>query len=170
MNIHDKTAKFAAVLAPVALVAIPAAAPAMAQVQYRQEISNNLSRCSADKGPAVYITVDGIKSSSGKIRVQSYRGTEGDWLEKGRWLSRIEVPAKAGSMTFCVPLPAAGTYGVAVRHDAHGNGKTDISQDGGGMSNNPGINIFNLGKPYFRKTAFAVNGGVESIRIRMRYM
>ena len=124
-----------------------------------------------DNSPAdLYVTVDGVKSSQGKIRVQAYRGVEQDWLEKGRWLSRIEVPAKAGTMTFCVPLPAAGTFGIAVRHDANGNGKTDLSQDGGGMSNNPSLNIFNLGKPNYRKTAFTVSGGVQSIRIRMRYM
>ena len=160
----------AAWAAPLAVVVAPAAAPAMAQTQYRQEIANNLSRCTSDKGPAVYVTVDGVKSSEGKVRVQAYRGVEQDWLKKGRWLSRIEVPAKAGTMTFCVPLPASGAYGIAVRHDANGNGKTDLSQDGGGMSNNPSINIFNLGKPSYRKTAFTVNGTVESIRIRMKYM
>lgn len=170
MILRSKSVMTAAATAPLALAALPVAAPAMAQVQYRQEITNNLSRCTSDKGPAAYVTVDGVKSSQGKIRVQAYRGVEQDWLEKGRWLSRIEVPAKAGTMTFCVPLPAAGTFGIAVRHDANGNGKTDLSQDGGGMSNNPSLNIFNLGKPNYRKTAFTVSGGVQSIRIRMRYM
>ncbi|MCM3274417.1 DUF2141 domain-containing protein, partial [Paenibacillus elgii] len=32
------------------------------------------------------------------------------------------------SMTVCVPLPEAGVYGIAVRHDVNGNGKTDISK------------------------------------------
>ena len=42
------------------------------------------------------------------MRVQLYRATKADWLEKGRWLNRIEAPARAGSMTFCMPVPAAG--------------------------------------------------------------
>jgi len=117
-----------------------------AQGQYRQKISNNMATCRGS-GPAVRVTVTGIKSSSGKLRVQSYRGTKAEWLEKGKWLNRIEAPARAGSMTFCMPVPASGTYGVAVRHDVNGNGKTDIRKDGGAMSNNPSINIFNLGKP-----------------------
>ena len=73
-------------------------------------------------------------------------------------------------MSFCLPVPEAGTYAVAVRHDVNGNGKTDITRDGGGMSNNPSINIFNLGKPSVRQTAFAVGNEVKAITITLRYM
>ncbi|MCU0948923.1 MAG: DUF2141 domain-containing protein, partial [Porphyrobacter sp.] len=51
-----------------------------------------------------------------------------------------------------------------------GNGKTDISKDGGGMSNNPSINIFNLGKPKYTKVGVAVGDEVKSIRIQMKYL
>lgn len=156
-----------AILAAAAL-ALPSAAPA--EAQYRHKIANDLSRCYAGSGPAVMITVNGIESSTGVVRVQSYRGTAQDWLEKGRWLNRIEAPAREGTMTFCMPVPSAGTYGIAVRHDVNANGKTEITRDGGGMSNNPGINIFNLGKPSYKKTAIAVGNGVTSIRIIMKYM
>jgi uncharacterized protein (DUF2141 family) len=118
----------------------------------------------------VNVTVTGIKSGAGNVRVQLYRATKQDWLATGRWLYRIEVPARAGTMTFCVPAPEAGSYGVAVRHDINGNGDTDLTQDGGGMSNNPSINIFNLGKPSYSKTAFQVGGEPRAITIRMRYM
>lgn len=144
------------------------ATPALAQ--FRSTIPNSPSKCKAGAGPAVKVTVSGIKSSTGKMRVQLYRGIKSDWLKKGRWLNRIETNARAGTMTFCMPVPASGTYGIAVRHDTNGNGKTDIRKDGGGMSNNPSINIFNLGKPSYKKTAFPVSGGVKSISIRMKYM
>lgn len=159
--------KIAATGAALTLAAGGIAAPAMAQ--YRQMIGNDMSKCAAGAGPAVKVTVTGIKSSSGKIRVQTYRGTKAEWLESGKWLSRIETSARAGSMTFCLPVSEAGTYGVAVRHDVNGNGKTDIRTDGGAMSNNPSINIFNLGKPSYKKTAFAIGNGVTSITINMRY-
>ena len=159
--------------AAVALVAgtMLLAAPAQvhAQPQYRQTISNNLAKCSSSAGPAVKVTVSGIKASSGKIRIQSYKGTKADWLEKGRWLNRIEAPAKAGSMTFCLPVPGPGEYGIAVRHDLNGNGDTDLREDGGAMSNNPSINVFNLGKPSYKKTAFTVGSGVTSITLSMKY-
>ena len=141
---------------------------APAQAQYREAISNDPAQCRGD-GPAVSVTVTGIKSSAGRMRVQLYRATKADWLEKGRWIHRIEAPARAGSMTFCMPVPAAGSYGIAVRHDANANGETDLTQDGGGVSNNPSINLFNLGKPSFDKAAVQVSG-VRSITITMRYM
>jgi uncharacterized protein (DUF2141 family) len=144
------------------------ALPGIAQAQYRQEIANDASRCA--RGPAVRITVTGIKSSAGTMRVQLYRGTREDWLESGRWLRRIETRAQAGTMSFCMPVSQAGTYAIAVRHDVNGNGKTDLSQDGGGMSNNPSINILNLGKPSYDKTAVSVGNEVKSISVRMRYM
>ena len=128
-----------------------------------------MRQCAPGAGPAVRVTVRGIKSASGKIRVQSYRGNKAEWLEKGKWLHRIEAPARKGTMTFCVPLPGPGNYAIAARHDANGNGKTDITQDGGAMSNNPSINIFNLGKPGIDKTRFTVGEGVERMSITMLY-
>jgi len=150
------------------MLALGTAMPALAQ--YKQEVRNDMRRCTAGEGPAVAVTVDGVKSSAGNVRVQSYRATPDDWLQKGRWLSRIEVPARAGTMTFCVPVPTAGRYAIAVRHDVNGNGNTDIRNDGGAMSNNPSINIFNLGKPSYTKTGFEVGRGVKSIRVQMRYL
>lgn len=146
-----------------------ASTPLAAQ-QYGQRTANDLSKCSSAAASAVKVTVRGIETSSGNIRVQSYRGIKSDWLKKGKWLHRIETPAKAGTMTFCMPISAPGTYGIAVRHDKNGNGKTDITKDGGGMSGNPSINIFNLGKPSYKKTRFSVGEGVTSITINMRYM
>ena len=147
-------------------LALGAAVPLHAQ--YRQTIGNNMATCRGN-GPAVLVTVDGVKASKGRIRVQSYRANAADWLKKGRWINRIDAAARAGTMTFCVPVPSSGSYGIAVRHDLDGDGETDLSSDGGGMSNNPSINIFNLGKPSYTKTAFAVDG-VKSIRIHLRYM
>ena len=152
----------------IALTGLALAAPAHAQ--YRQKLVNDPDKCSGGNGPAVNVTISGIEKSSGTIRVQSYRGTKADWLAKGKWIYRIEAPARAGTMRICMPLPAPGTYGIAVRHDVNGNGKTDIASDGGAMSNNPSINVFNLGKPSYRKTAFSVGERVESISVNMRYM
>jgi uncharacterized protein (DUF2141 family) len=135
-----------------------------------QEISNDLSRCAAGKGPAVLVSVRGVKESTGKIRVQSYPATGSAWLTKGRWLHRVESRASAGNMTFCLPVPSEGTYGIAVRHDRNANGKTDIREDGGGFSNNPSINIFNLGKPSASKVAFQAGPGVTRISINLKYM
>ena len=155
--------KFFAVLA-AALVLVSGTAVA------GQEVSNDLSRCAAGKGPAVLVSVRGVKESAGRVRVQSYPATGGAWLAKGRWLHRVESRADAGNMSFCIPLPAEGKYGIAVRHDRNANGKTDISQDGGGFSNNPSISILNLGKPSVSKVAFQAGPGVTRIAINLKYM
>ncbi|WP_293970147.1 DUF2141 domain-containing protein [Sphingopyxis sp.] len=133
-----------------------------------EKIPNDMARCSGD-GATVLATVRGIKQVQGTMRVQSYRATKADWLKKGRWLKRIDVQAAAGTMRFCIPVDAPGRYAIAVRHDLNGNGKTDIFTDGGGMSNNPSISVWNLGKPSYKKVAFAVDGRT-AIRIDMKYM
>src|SRR5262245_17041542 len=104
-----------AVLPALALASLAAASsPVLAD---GQRIGNDLRRCDGD-GPAVRVTVTSIRSSTGTIRVQSYHGTASEWLVSGRWLARIEVPARQGTMAFCVPVGSGGTYGIAVRHDA----------------------------------------------------
>lgn len=150
------------------LVAI-AAIPAPAAAQYQNEIRHSVAPCQGS-GPAVWINVTDVASSQGTLRVQLYRGTSADWLESGRWLNRIELPARQGAMQVCMPVPAAGDYAIAIRHDQNGNGRTDIRSDGGGMSNNPSINIFNLGRPGIDRTRFSIGREVKSMAIRMRYM
>ena len=157
--------KFAASIALSTTILI-SSAPAFASGQV---IPNDLGKCKAGAGPAVLVNVSGVKESNGKMRVQTYRGISSEWLKTGAWLHRVEAPAKTGNMQFCLPVPAAGTYAVAIRHDINGNGKTDIFGDGGGMSNNPSVNIFNLGKPSYKKTAFTVGNEVKSINISMKY-
>jgi uncharacterized protein (DUF2141 family) len=160
-----KNRKIAAAL--VMVLALPLGAPALAQSN--ETIPNDMARCRGD-GPAVRVTVTDIKAGTGTMRMQLYRATKQDWLATGRWIYRIQVPARAGSMTFCMPVPQAGSYAIALRHDVNDNGKTDLTVDGGAMSNNPSINIFNLGKPSVDKAAFSIGNEVKPISIRMRYL
>ncbi len=136
-------------------------------------IENDLSRCNSGDITAVLVTVQGIRTATGLIRVQSYPATEAAWLEKGQWLNRIEQRAKIGDMQFCLPVPKSGNYAIAVRHDKNNNGKTDISGDGGGFSQNPKISAFRaiLGKSVVpvKKASFFAGSGVTRINILMRY-
>lgn len=154
----------------VALVAMVGLALVSGGAVASQELNNDMSRCTLGNGPAVLVQVRGIKEAAGKVRVQSYPAIAGAWLAKGRWLHRVETPASAGSMNICIPVPSEGKYGIAVRHDRNGNGKTDISQDGGGFSNNPSISILNLGRPSVNKVAFDAGPGVTRITVNLKYM
>lgn len=154
----------------LAVGALLGAAPAWS---HGQEIGNDLGRCAATAhGPAVLVDVRGFASATGNVRLQSYPATRDAWLTKGAWLHRVEVAAKPsnGVMRICLPVPEPGKYGIAVRHDRDGNGKTDLARDGGGFSNNPSISIFNLGKPAVEKAAFQAGPGVTRITINLRYM
>jgi uncharacterized protein (DUF2141 family) len=154
----------------IAAIAVLATLPFAGMAVAGTPVSNDMSKCAAGKGPAVKVVVSGVKASSGKVRVQSYPATKAAWLAKGRWLNRIETGARAGTMSFCMPISGAGNYGIAVRHDKNGNGATDISSDGGGFSNNPSISILNLGKPAVGKVSFYAGPGVTTISINMKYM
>ena len=63
-----------AVSAPVfvgtGVLALAVAVPA--QAQYKRHVTHNLAVCNGD-GPAVRISVSGVKSSAGTLRVQLYR-------------------------------------------------------------------------------------------------
>ena len=161
----DRNRKIAGAL--LIALALPLAAPVLAQ---NRDANPHDRRKGRGSGPAVLVTVTEIKSGTGTMRMQLYRATRQDWLARGRWIYRIQVPARAGTMTFCMPVPQPGSYGIAIRHDVNGNGDTDLTQDGGGMSNNPSINVFNLGKPSVDKVAINVGQEVKAISIRMRYL
>mgnify|MGYP000968399053 CR=1 FL=1 len=163
--VHRRSAAAIIGAALLGSIAVPA------QAQFQNEIVHNPAPCRAGRGPAVSVTLTGIKPGGGTMRVQLYRGIKADWLESGRWVNRIELPARGGTMQVCMPVPVPGTYAIAVRHDLNNNGHTDLRTDGGGMSNNPSINIFNLGRPSYTRTAFPVAAGeVKAMTIQMKYM
>lgn len=147
-----------------------ALAPLPAQAQYEQKIRNDMSKCAPGSGPAIRVTITDIKSGTGNVRLHSYYARQSDWLKKGKWLKRIDIPAKAGTMTFCIPVDAPGDYAIGARHDKNGNDEDDITIDGAAMSNDPPINIWNLGKPNVKKASFRVGNGVTNVIMRMRYL
>jgi uncharacterized protein (DUF2141 family) len=156
--------------ASLVLAAASMAAGLPAAAQFRNKITNDPAKCRDGGSSAVKVEISGITPAHGVLRVQLYPGTAADWLKAGHWLNRIEIPARGSAATVCMPVPGPGTYAIAVRHDVNGNGKTDLRADGGGMSNNPAVSIFNLGKPSYQKTAFSVGSAVKTISIRMRYV
>lgn len=156
------------------VLAAALAAPVAAQgYVYGRAMNNDLEQCAAGKGPAVRITVTGLKSSSGNLFVRAYPATKSDWLVSKRYVIRIDAKPQAGSMSVCVPLPAEGAFAIAVQHDANGNRKTDVSTDGAGMSNNPGIKKI-LGlipqAPSVDKARFTAGPGVTRMTISMQYL
>jgi uncharacterized protein (DUF2141 family) len=161
--------KIASIVAAALAATLSVPSSAAGEAPFRHKVANDSDVCHGS-GPAVNVRISGITPGSGTLRVQLYRANPADWLKSGRWLNRVEVQAHGPSATVCMPVPGPGKYGIAVRHDVNGNGHTDITTDGGGMSNNPPVNVFNLGKPSYDKAAFAVGREVKTISIQMRYL
>ncbi len=160
-------------LAALALAAVLAAPVAAQSYAYGRAVGNDLGQCAAGKGPAVRVTVTGLKSSAGNLFVRAYPAQKSDWLVSKRYVIRVDAKPQAGSMTVCVPLPSTGDFAIAVQHDVNGNRKTDITTDGAGMSNNPGFKKV-LGiipqAPPLEKVRFSAGPGVTRMTISMIYL
>jgi uncharacterized protein (DUF2141 family) len=115
---------------------------------------------------AVLVNVHGLKSRSGRVRVQIYNSA--NFLVKGKRVRRIDVPVTATSMPICVALPGAGTYAVAVRHDVNGNNESGDWSDGGGFSRNPKLSLLRL-KPSFDQVSVTVGAGVRPVNVVLNY-
>lgn len=145
-------------------VAVIVASPAVADPR---EASPNDPTCRAGGKPAVLVSVAGLKNGLGKVRVQAYGPGPRNHLAKGKWAGRVDVPLGGRrALDICLPLPAAGTYSVAVRHDANANKKSDWN-DGAGFSRNPQLNL--AGKPSFADTAVRVGNEPARVRVIVNY-
>lgn len=157
MTIHSKS-KW------LALGAVAVSAAALADPR---ESRPNDPTCARGGAPAVLVHVAGLKNGAGKVRVQAYGPGAGKYLKKGEWAGRVDVPLSGRrSVDICLPLPAAGSYSIAVRHDSNANRKSDWN-DGAGFSRNPKLSL--LGRPSFGETAVAVARGPAKIRVVINY-
>jgi uncharacterized protein (DUF2141 family) len=146
------------------LSAVLLAVPAFAD---HRETSPDDPSCAKGGVPAVLVHVAGLKNGAGQVRVQAYGPGSANYLKKGRWAGRVDVAVSGRrSLDVCLPLPAAGQYSVAVRHDANANRKSDWN-DGAGFSRNPRLSL--LGRPSFGETAVAVQRGPARINVVLNY-
>lgn len=152
----------------VSVVAAVAAMPLTAASANAAPIGPDAQVCERGDAPAVLVRVPALKERSGKLRVQIYGDNPANFLAKGQWLKRIDLPVTgSGPMNICVALPSAGRFAVAVRHDLDGNGKSGWS-DGGGFSRNPNLSLFKL-KPDYRDVAVTVGDGVKPLDVYLNY-
>ncbi len=150
----------------LAVLAVPMV-PALAA-----PIGPHAALCAAG-GRSVTVRVTGFRVRTGRVRVQLYAANPATFLERGRWLQRIEVPATgSGDLEICVPVATAGRYAVMVRHDANANGDNDRA-DGAGFSGNPRVSVLDLAlrrKPPIERVAFAVGAANVSQRVVLNYV
>lgn len=118
------------------------------------------------EGAAIRVAIEGLRDRRGLVRLQLYSDDPRTFLEKGKRLARIEVPAETGT-SLCMPLPGPGRFALYVLHDRAGNRKADPFSDGFGFSNNPRLR---MSRPDVRDVAFDAPAGVSAMTIRINYI
>lgn len=157
-----------------ALVALAPAAAA-AQVESNPNLGKAEGQCRANEaGPAVLITVAGLKDRGGQLRAELYPDNDRDFLQDdnilinaGKTFRRVEMAVPgSGAVQMCIRTPGPGAYTLSLLHDRDANRKFGLSNDGVGFPNNPRLG---LSKPKAAAVRFQTGSGVTQITIRMNY-
>lgn len=155
-----------------------AVAPAIASAQVRSSPSLGIAegRCRPNEpGPALLITVTGLKDRGGTIKAELYPANQEDFLQDdnvlvnaGKTFRRavVAVP-QSGPVEICLRAPSAGTFALSLLHDRDGNGRFGLSTDGVGFGANP--DGLGPSKPRVAVARVTVGGGVTPVTVRMMY-
>ncbi|PKB26003.1 uncharacterized protein (DUF2141 family) [Novosphingobium kunmingense] len=125
---------------------------------------------SAAGGASLAVTISGIKSSKGVIRLAVCPPAAGFPECKGHMVKAADLAIDKGKAHAVFSGLAPGSYAISVFHDANGNGRLDtfagIPREGYGFSANPG---FKPRAPRFDEAKIDLDGDAAT-EIRMRYI
>ncbi|MCF8471222.1 MAG: DUF2141 domain-containing protein [Sphingomonadaceae bacterium] len=159
----------------LALAIIGASVSVHASVPPKAERGRSGADCrAAETGPAVNVSVIGLKDRRGKLILELYPDNDADFLQSDKLLIAAGKPFRrvpmtvpsAGPVSICIRAPAPGRYALAILHDRDDNGKFGLSGDGVGFANNPKLG---LRKPKAKTASLALEAGVRPISIVMNY-
>ena len=160
------------------IMMLAALAPPLAAAQVPSSPSLGIAegRCRPNEpGPALLITVIGLKDRGGTMKAELYPANQDDFLQDdnilintGKTFRRavIDVP-KSGNVQICLRAPGPGAYALSLLHDRDANRKFGLSTDGVGFGSNPQ----SLGpmKPRVAVARVTVGNGVTPVTVRMMY-
>jgi uncharacterized protein (DUF2141 family) len=117
------------------------------------------------------VDVEGVRSNHGFVVANLYGPDKRRFLEEHGWLAVWRDPARPGTDTMCLYLPAPGSYALVMFHDANANGDLDqgpfgIPIEGYGFSNN--VRPF-LMAPSLKSASFYAGPGDTRLQIRLHY-
>ncbi len=167
----------AALLSGAALLAAAAGSrPAAAQASV-PIIGRYAEACrpGAQPAAALLVTIVGLKSREGAVRVEVYPATEADWLaDKEKLLAQGKPFRRAfgdippsGPVMVCVEMPAPGRYAFIVLHDPDGQRGFNLRTDGVGFPGDPKLG---MGRPPVGLATVTLRPGVNSFRVRLNYL
>ena len=125
--------------------------------------------CSAGN-PGVKIKVVNVKDTEGVIVADLHNDVKENFLVWDEVILRVRATALEDETTFCVPVPKAGDYAIAIYHDKNGNKEFDknflgIPKERFGMSNNP---KFTTKSPEYEESVFTVPATGMEMLIKLR--
>ena len=117
------------------------------------------------------VNIEGLKNQKGQICFSLFESSKGFPGNKKRALQAKCVKIKDTSVPFQLGSIKAGSYAVAMFHDANGDGTLNrnsfgIPTEGFGFSGNPRVIT---GPPKFSESAIIVAGTNTNIDIQMQY-
>jgi uncharacterized protein (DUF2141 family) len=127
-----------------------------------------------EPGPAFLVHVHGLKDHAGRLKLEVYPPTDGDFLADDNILvsehkvfRRVEVPTPASvDPVLCIRVPAPGAYALTLLHDRDSNRKFSLSIDGIGFSANPRLG---WSKPRAATVRVEAGAGLTPITIVLNY-
>ena len=126
-------------------------------------------------GPAIRVTVDGLKDRSGELKLELYPANDADFLKddrdlikEGKFFRRVRLPTPpAGPIVLCIRVPAPGPYALLFTHNRDGKNKFNIWQDGAGFASNAKLG---RSRPKLAMARVVVPAGVVSADIHAQYL
>ncbi len=158
------------------LAAFAATVPAAAQVPSSPSLGRAEGRCRpGETGPALMITVVGLKDRAGTLKAEVYPANDTDFLaddnvlvNAGKTFRRVLTDiSQTGSVQLCIRVPAAGAYGLSLLHDRDNNRRFGLSTDGVGLGGNP--QSLGASKPKIAVGRVVAGPGLTPVTVRMMY-
>ncbi len=158
------------------VVALDIVQPAEAQLKSSPSLGRAEGRCRpGEPGPALIVTVTGLKDRAGTLKAELYPANDKDFLaddnvliNAGKTFRRVLVDIQqSGVAQLCIRAPAPGTYGLSLLHDRDSNRKFGASTDGVGFGSNP--QSLGPSKPKIAVGRVTVGNGLTNVNVRMLY-
>ncbi len=158
-----------------ALYLVPIFSLAAAPVPSSPDLGKAEGRCRPNEaGPAVLVTVNGMKDRAGRLKLEVYPSNDQDFLQDdnilintGKTFRRVEsdVP-QTGAVELCIRIPGPGAYNLSLLHDRDLNRRFGWTIDGIGFSGNPKLG---WSKPKAAVARMNAGNGVTRTSIVLNY-
>jgi uncharacterized protein (DUF2141 family) len=153
----------------VTLLLLAFAEPTQAQV-----LGEDAAAC-ATGGPAILVSVVGLKDRKGELKLELYPANEEDFLKDDRDLlkqnklfRRVRAPTPLqGDPQLCLRLPRPGRYALLLTHNRDGKNKFSVWSDGAGFVSPKKIG---RSRPKLAQALVDVSMGVRSVTIQPQYL